>query len=159
MTTLARPRSRRSSAVAHTSRARLTSRSSRRRPSTAIRRRVPPVRPTCCAGTARGARALQQLAERGLGAPTRSTREADSLNSVAAGSSHCCGRRAAGRLTSAPIDCRSPKAHSASVTATPPSEQSCAEREQAVGGRAHEQDLQRSLGADIERGRQARVRP
>ena len=70
----------------------------------------------------------------------------------------CARPRRATRVTiddtSAPMPPVS-KQHSASVTARPPSEQSCADRISRCVGQRHEQRLQRALGVEIQRRRHA----
>ena len=97
-------------------------------PPTAIRSRLPPVSPMTRAGTPRGGRALQHFAShprasrrRPRATPTRRTAP-PLVDAAVAGDG-----RAPSIDTSAPMPPVS-KQHSASVTASPPSEQSCADR-------------------------------
>ena len=99
----------------------------RRRPRSAAR--LPPVSPMTRAGTPRRRRPLPAPRRRSSAVAETTTRDADSPNSAAASLSRGVARHVDARrsTTSAPMPPVS-KQHSASVTARPPSEQSCADR-------------------------------
>ena len=115
-------------------------------PPTAIRSRLPPVRPMTRAGTPAAAARSSTLVDIARARPTRrrarpTRRTAPPRRSVRGRARH---RARASIETSAPMPPVS-KQHSASVTAMPPSEQSCADRMQPLVGQRDEQRLQRAL--------------
>ena len=131
----------------------------RRRPGlpTAIRSRFPPVSPMTRAGTPAAAARCKHFRHI-VGGSDTTTRDADSPNSAAASLI---------RRVSCDVDLERdlgadaavPKQHSASVTASPPSEQSCAERTSARRP-ASRADPEGALAPrDPERGGAPRTRP
>ena len=123
-------------------------------PSTLIRMAEPPVRPMRSAGTpaARAARARRR--GRSVSALTM-TRDADSPKSVAA--SRSTPPSDDGRLRSKsrrPMPPES-KQHSASVTARPPSEQSCADRDAALPPPGRTSNVEGALASKVQCRRHA----